>query len=104
MAGAFTAIADPTRRRILELLIADGASTATRLSDTLGVTRQAVAKHLRILEQADLAVSERAGRETLVSARPDALAEVTYWIDEVRGDWKRRLDLLADHLESPGDR
>lgn len=99
MAGAFAAVADPTRRRIIETLTAEGTSTATRLAEQLGVTRQAVAKHLRILEEADLASSERVGRETVVSARLDALAEITFWIDDVRGDWKRRLDLLADHVE-----
>src|SRR6185369_15002292 len=59
----WSAIGDPTRRRMLDLLLADGPGTATSLSDRLPVTRQAVSKHLAVLDRAGLVHSTPAGRE-----------------------------------------
>jgi DNA-binding transcriptional ArsR family regulator len=100
MNPVFTALGDPTRRAILELLGRDGPSTATQLADRVGVSRQAAAKHIDVLADAGLARRRKVGRESHVSANLEALDAVTYWIDNVRGDWKRRLDLLAGSLET----
>ena len=102
MHPVFAALADPTRRELLERLGRDGPATATVLADHLGVSRQAAAKHVDVLVGAGLATRTRHGRETHITAELDALGSVTAWIDGVRGDWRRRLDLLADSLE--GDR
>lgn len=101
MSEVFSALADPTRRSVLECLVGEGPSTATGLADRFGITRQGVAKHLATLADAGLAHPERVGRETRYRADLDALDGVTAWVDRVRGEWKQRLELLASSLESP---
>ena len=96
----FSALGDPTRRSILERLSTEGPATATALADEIGISRQAVAKHLKLLADVGLAVSERRGRETLFRAELDALDAVGSWLDRVQGEWKLRLERLARHVES----
>jgi DNA-binding transcriptional ArsR family regulator len=94
-ADAFAAIADPTRRGLIESLTR-GPATATRLAGSLPITRQAVSKHLSILREAHLVGSRRIGRETVYTLQPDALREVAAWSDRVGRDWDRRLAKLGD--------
>jgi ArsR family transcriptional regulator, cadmium/lead-responsive transcriptional repressor len=90
----FQALADPTRREVLAL-VADGrARTATELAAALPVTRQAVAKHLAVLEGARLVDAERAGRQTRFHATPGPLTDAMAWMAEVGGRWDARLDRL----------
>ncbi len=97
--SAFAAIADDTRRAILELLVQGRAGTATTLAAEVGITRQAAAKHLAILADAGLAESERVGRETRFRPVPAGLDPVRSWVDATARAWDRRLDTIADHLE-----
>ena len=99
----FAALADPTRRHIVELLVGAGPSTATALAGQLDITRQAVSKHLQLLAGAGIATSERVGRETRFKAAVDGFADVRDWIDRVEGQWSARLDLLAATLEADPD-
>lgn len=99
MNPVFAVLSDPTRRDILGRLSRNGPSTSTRLSGDLGITRQAVAKHLALLADAGLATRTRTGRESHYAADLDALIMVSSWIDDVRADWKQRLDLLAASLD-----
>ena len=92
--ATFVAIADPTRRHLIESL-ARGPATATRLAAALPITRQAVAKHLGLLREADLVGSERAGRETVYTLQPDALRDVAEWSTRVGREWDDRLDKLG---------
>ena len=96
---AFAALADPTRRRIVELLAVEGPSTATALAGQLDISRQAVAKHLQLLAGAGVAHSTRVGRETRFEARLDGFDDVRHWIARVEGRWTDRLKLLAASLE-----
>lgn len=95
----FAAIADDTRRTILDLLITRGGGTATALAADVGVTRQAAAKHLSILADAGLASSARIGRETRFTPTPAGLAPVEAWVASTTAAWDQRLHALADHLE-----
>ncbi|MGH1488460.1 MAG: ArsR/SmtB family transcription factor [Acidimicrobiales bacterium] len=95
----FAALADPTRRQIVEMLVTEGPNTATALAGELQITRQAVAKHLQLLAGAGIASSERVGRETRFQADLGGFADVRSWIEQVEGDWSARLKLLADSLE-----
>ena len=97
--AVFGALSDPTRRHIIEQLGRHGPQTATGLSAELGITRQAVAKHLQLLAEAGLATSTRVGREARYAADFETLDAVSGWIDRVQGEWKRRLDLLAEGIE-----
>jgi DNA-binding transcriptional ArsR family regulator len=80
----FTALADATRRAILERLAHHGSCTATQLSSEMPITRQAVAKHLTHLHRAHLVVPERRGRETHYRLTPDSLADAIEWLEDVR--------------------
>ncbi|MDX6637898.1 MAG: hypothetical protein QOJ01_1409 [Solirubrobacterales bacterium] len=89
--AVFAALADPTRRSLLERLSARPSTTATALAAELPITRQAVAKHLALLRGARLVNAERVGRETRyrLDARP--LDDAARWIAQVGAEWDGRL-------------
>ncbi|MFF2644621.1 ArsR/SmtB family transcription factor [Streptomyces niveus] len=89
--GVFVALADPTRRKLLDLLAAQGEVTATALADDLPVSRQAVVKHLTVLDAAGLVSGRRAGREVRYAVRPAALDATARWMATLAADWDRRL-------------
>ncbi|MFD4766390.1 ArsR/SmtB family transcription factor [Streptomyces niveus] len=89
--GVFVALADPTRRKLLDLLAARGEVTATTLADDLPVSRQAVVKHLTVLDAAGLVSGRRAGREVRYAVRPAALDATARWMATLAADWDRRL-------------
>jgi DNA-binding transcriptional ArsR family regulator len=86
----FGALADPTRRRLLERLIHEGPHTATQLAAGEAVTRQAVVKHLLALAEVGLVASERHGREVRYRATTGPLADVVDWLRGAGGAWDRR--------------
>jgi DNA-binding transcriptional ArsR family regulator len=85
------ALADPMRRRILDLVAAKGAVSASALATELPVSRQAIVKHLAVLEKAELVASERAGRENNFSVRSGALDATATWMASLAAQWDRRL-------------
>ena len=95
---AFAALGDPTRRQLVRWLAAR-PSTATELAARLPVTRQAVAKHLGILEQARVVAKERAGREVRYRIERERLDAAAHWIATVTARWETRLAMLKSHLE-----
>ena len=106
--AVFDALADPTRRRLLELLAEEGPATATALAGAFAVSRQAVVKHLGALAAAGVVSAERRGREVFYGLEPDALGQATTWLESVGRAWDRRLVALVKHLAdappAPGDR
>jgi len=96
----FGALSDPTRRQMLRTLIAEGTTSAPRLSAGLPISRQAVAKHLTALDQAGLIErNPGAGREVTYRLRPEALQPAAAWIDQADQAWAARLDRLKRTLE-----
>lgn len=89
------ALADATRRDLLRAVARAGSTTATALAADLPISRQAVAKHLVMLEAAGLVRSARAGRETRFEARPAALRDLAGWLVATSDAWDDRLDRLA---------
>ena len=89
--GVLAALADPTRRQLLDRLAARGRATATTLADELPVSRQAVVKHLAVLVAAGLVAGVKVGREVLCTVRPDALDTTARWMAALAADWDRRL-------------
>ncbi|WP_018681019.1 ArsR/SmtB family transcription factor [Actinokineospora enzanensis] len=87
----WSAIGDPTRRRLLDLLLADGGGTATTLSDHLPVTRQAVAKHLGVLDRVGLVHATPAGRERRYEVDEVQLARAVAQLASVGAAWNARL-------------
>jgi DNA-binding transcriptional ArsR family regulator len=89
--SVFVALADPTRRHLLNLLAAQGEVTATTLAERLPVSRQAVVKHLTVLASAGLVSGNRVGREVRYSVRPATLDAAARWMAALAADWDRRL-------------
>lgn len=87
----WSAIGDPTRRRLLDLLLTDGSGSATSLGRNLPITRQAVAKHLGVLDRAGLVQSTTAGREKLYRVDDDQLARAVEQLTLVGSTWDARL-------------
>jgi DNA-binding transcriptional ArsR family regulator len=87
----WSAIGDPTRRRMLDILLADGAGTATTLSERLPVTRQAVSKHLVVLDRVGLVHVTPAGRERRYQVDEAQLARAAAQLAGVGATWDARL-------------
>jgi DNA-binding transcriptional ArsR family regulator len=94
----FFALSDPTRRRILELLGA-GPATIGELAEPFGLTLNGVKKHVRVLEDADLVITEKVGRARECRLGPAQLQEVARWIEEYRRAWEGRLDRFEAYVE-----
>lgn len=95
----FTALADPTRRRIVELLAADGPLRVLDMARQLPVTRQAVAKHLDVLAEAGITASEWRGRERLTVLVNGAFDPVQDWLKRYDRFWETKLDALKGRIE-----
>ncbi len=96
----WSAIGDPTRRRILDLLLADGDGTATTLSEQLPVTRQAVAKHLGVLDRVVLVRSTPIGREKRYRVDDAQLARAVAELASVGSAWDARLQRIRKIAEA----
>jgi len=86
-----SALADPTRRRVLTLLAERGEATATTLAGELPVSRVAVVKHLAVLDRAGLVEGRRAGREVRYTVRPEQLDATARWMAGLAAEWDQRL-------------
>ena len=91
----FAALADDTRRQVVETLATGRGATATSLAAELPMTRQAVTKHLAALRRAELVRSSRQGREIVYELEPEALSGAASWIATVGGEWDERLGALG---------
>jgi DNA-binding transcriptional ArsR family regulator len=100
----WAAVADPTRRRLLDSLLAHGEATATALASELPVTRQAVAKHLAVLDRTGLVESRRAGREVRYTVRAERLDDATRRLAHVAAEWDKRLTAIKRLAETAARR
>lgn len=99
--AVFAALADPTRRAILRAVAERGtAATATEVSGAVGVTRQAVTKHLDLLAEAGLVADTRTGRERRWRVTPSPLADAAWWLERTGTAWDARLARLAEAATS----
>jgi DNA-binding transcriptional ArsR family regulator len=97
--GVFAALADPTRRYVLRALVQGGPSTATALAARLPVSRQAVGKHLAVLERAGLVHARRVGRESRYVPQTAPVATAASWLTGLVTEWDDRLARLAGPAE-----
>lgn len=102
-ADVFTALADPTRRTVLQRLADRGDGTATALADELPVSRVAVVKHLSVLDRAGLVSRQRHGREVRYRVQPQRLSDTARWMDELAAAWDVRLAALKRLAEEADD-
>lgn len=96
----WAAVADPTRRRVLDALLERGEASTTTLADGLPVSRQAVAKHLAVLDRVGLVAGQRRGREVRYAVRPERLDEAAEAMARVAAQWDRRLARIKRLAES----
>ena len=96
----WSAIGDPTRRRMLDLLLVEGGGTATTLGQRLPVTRQAVAKHLVVLDRVGLVHATSAGRERRYRVDDAQLARAVAQLTRVGSAWEARLQRIKRIAES----
>ncbi len=94
---AFHALADPTRRAIVERLAREPASVSA-LARPLAMSLPAVMQHLAVLEASGLVRSEKSGRVRTCRVAPEALSLAERWINDRRTEWENRLDRLGDYL------
>ena len=97
--AVFAALADPTRREVLRTLARGEEVTASGVASRVPMTRQAIAKHLAVLDRAGLVHAERIGRETRYSLAPDPLDDADRWIRETGAAWDARLARLKARYE-----
>ncbi|MFN2173203.1 MAG: ArsR/SmtB family transcription factor [Candidatus Promineifilaceae bacterium] len=94
----FLALADPTRRRLLEMLSGGGRKTAGELAQEMPITRQGVSKHLQVLAGAELVQVQKSGRERYYSFEPESFEEAVNWVTAVHDQWDKRLQALTHFL------
>jgi DNA-binding transcriptional ArsR family regulator len=95
--NALGALADPTRRRIVELL-ADGERSAGEIASNFRTSRPGVSRHLRVLREHGLIRAREEGQRRLYSLDPEPLAELDAWLDRYRAFWANRLDALDTEI------
>jgi DNA-binding transcriptional ArsR family regulator len=98
----FAALADPTRRRILESLSRQ-EKRVKELAEPFAMSLPAVSKHLRVLESAGLLKRRRLGREHHIELEPAPMRKAMLWIEQYRKFWEGSLDALAEYLEKTND-
>lgn len=96
----WAAIGDPTRLRVLDLLLVDGPDTASGLGRQLPVTRQAVAKHLAVLERSGLVHAETVGREVRYGVDPDQFSRACAQVSRIERAWSLRLQRIKTIAET----
>jgi DNA-binding transcriptional ArsR family regulator len=98
MASAFEILAEPTRRRILDLL-RDGERSVGELVDRLTLSQPGVSKHLRVLRDAGLVQVRIEAQRRWYGLRPEPLTEIDAWLEPYRRLWAQHLDALEQHLD-----
>ena len=99
-APIFAALGDPTRLRIVIRLCSSGPSSIVRLTEGADVSRQAITKHLRALEEAGLVSSDRPGRESVWELQPKRLEEIRGYLNQISAQWDETLGRLRAFVES----
>lgn len=95
----FAALGEPNRLRIVELL-RNGPSSVGDIVDTLGLRQPQVSKHLRVLSESGLVVSEALARRRIYRLQAERFEEIAHWVDSFEQLWETRLDALGRYLES----
>ena len=98
--AAFHALADPTRRALLDLLRRQGSQAAGQIAQAFPVSRPAISKHLRTLRQARLVRERRQGRHRFYQLNPGPLQAVELWLEPYRAFWPGRLASLKQYVEA----
>lgn len=96
---AFHALAEPRRRRVVEILAHRGTLSASQICDEFDVTPQAISQHLRVLREADVIHMERRAQRRLYTFNPQSTTQMQAWAADMARLWNRRLDRLGKLLK-----
>jgi DNA-binding transcriptional ArsR family regulator len=96
----FSALADPTRRSILEMLARQGDLTATQIFDHFPVSQSAISQHLKVLREAELVIMEKRAQQHIYRINPPAMIELEDWTRRLTRLWRERYDALDAVLEA----
>jgi DNA-binding transcriptional ArsR family regulator len=96
----FHALADPTRRQIIEMLANNGALSATDISEQFHVSPSAISQHLKILREADLLRMEKRAQQRIYRINPDSMRELEEWARRMEQLWTERFDALDRLIEA----
>ena len=96
----YVALADPTRRHILELLAAHGELSATAIYEQVPVSPQAISQHLKVLREAHLVDMEKRAQKHVYRLNPQTLSQFEAWVQQMQQRWNERFDALDTVLES----
>ena len=99
LTSVFAALADPTRRTIIERL-ALGEASAGQLAEPFGISKPAISKHLKVLENANLIVRKKDAQWHRFQLQSDSLKVASDWIDRYQKFWEDQLDALSDYLNN----
>ncbi len=95
----YSALAEPTRRIILEMLAAKGQLSATDIYDKFDVSHPAISQHLKILRDTQLVVVEKKAQQRLYQINPDSLLKIEDWLHRLQKKWEMQFDRLDELLE-----
>lgn len=93
----FQAIADPVRRDIIDLLVEDTLSVNS-IAEKFEISRPAISKHIKILNECDLVIISQKGRERFIKIKPESLFEIADWVGKYRALWTEKLDSFENYL------
>jgi DNA-binding transcriptional ArsR family regulator len=91
----FTAVADPTRRKIVEMLALQGQMSATQIADQFPVSAQAISQHLKILREAKVVHMDKRAQQRLYRVNPESLRAIESWAHQIAELWQERFDAIA---------
>jgi DNA-binding transcriptional ArsR family regulator len=95
-----SALADPNRRKILELLASTGQLSATEISDKFQVSPSAISQHLKVLREAKLVTMRKRAQQRLYQINPQAIGELEQWARQLTQRWNERFEALDELLEA----
>ena len=96
----FYALAEPTRRDIIELLASNGQLSATDIFDNFAVSAPAISQHLKVLREANFVRVEKRAQQRIYRINPEAMSEVEGWVQEMTRQWNARFNVLDKILEA----
>ena len=96
----YSALAEPTRRTILEILATSGRLSATDIYDRFDVSHPAISQHLKILRDSNLVTVEKKAQQRLYRINPDSLSQIEDWLHKLQKEWNPRFDRLDTLFEN----
>ena len=96
----FTALADPTRRKIIEMLARYGQLSATEIAGQFPISPQAISQHLKVLRAASLVQVEKRAQQRIYRINPETMVELEVWARQLRQLWDQRFDALEELVET----